>query len=66
MYLLRDVAYRGGVIDGSSTWVNQSGAPQASLDCDANRLVLLDRLESDDRESGETFRSSEDQVMVAR
>ncbi len=38
-----------------STWVNQSGAPQASLDLDANRLVLLDRLESDEPEK--TFRS---------
>ncbi len=26
-----------------STWVDQSGSPQASLDMDANRLVLLDR-----------------------
>ena len=37
----------------SSAWVDQSGAPQASLDLDANRLVLLDRLESDDPENGE-------------
>lgn len=36
-----------------SAWVDQSGAPQASLDVDANRLVLLDRLESDDPENGE-------------
>jgi hypothetical protein len=36
-----------------SAWVDQSGAPQASLDLDANRLVLLDRLESDEPESGE-------------
>lgn len=26
-----------------SAWVDQSGSPQASLDMDANRLVLLDR-----------------------
>jgi len=32
---------------------HKSGAPQASLDLDANRLVLLDRLESDNLESGE-------------
>jgi len=36
-----------------SAWVDQSGTPQASLDLDANRLVLLDRLESDNPESGE-------------
>jgi single-strand DNA-binding protein len=36
-----------------SAWVDQSGAPQASLDLDANRLVLLDRLESDEPENGE-------------
>ncbi len=27
----------------SSAWVDQSGAPQTSLDVDASRLVLLDR-----------------------
>ena len=26
-----------------SAWVDQTGAPQASLDMDANRLILLDR-----------------------
>jgi hypothetical protein len=31
-----------------SAWVDQSGAPQASLDLDANRLVLLDRTENGD------------------
>jgi single-strand DNA-binding protein len=36
-----------------SAWIDQSGAPQASLDLDVNRLVLLDRLESDEPESGE-------------
>jgi single-strand DNA-binding protein len=36
-----------------SAWIDQSGSPQASLDVDANRLVLLDRMESDDPESGE-------------
>ncbi len=36
-----------------SAWIDQSGAPQASLDVDANRLVLLDRPESDDPENGE-------------
>ncbi|MCA0453948.1 MAG: single-stranded DNA-binding protein [Chloroflexi bacterium] len=34
-----------------SAWTDQSGAPQASLDIDANRLVLLDRVESDDSAS---------------
>ena len=34
-----------------SAWTDQSGTPQSSLDIDANRLVLLDRLESDDTES---------------
>ncbi len=34
-----------------SAWMDQSGAPQASIDLDANRLVLLDRVESDDTES---------------
>ncbi|MBA3870469.1 MAG: single-stranded DNA-binding protein [Anaerolineae bacterium] len=33
-----------------SAWTDQSGTPQSSLDLDANRLVLLDRLESDDTE----------------
>ena len=36
-----------------SAWTDQSGAPQASLDIDANRLVLLDRPESDEPEHGE-------------
>jgi len=31
-----------------SAWVDQSGNPQASLDVDANRLVLLDRLDNGD------------------
>ena len=33
-----------------SAWTDQSGAAQASMDLDANRLVLLDRPESDDSE----------------
>jgi single-strand DNA-binding protein len=36
-----------------SAWTDQSGTPQASIDLDANRLVLLDRIESDEPESGE-------------
>ena len=36
-----------------SAWVDQSGTPQARLDLDANRLVLLDRLESGEPENGE-------------
>ncbi len=30
-----------------SAWIDQSGTPQASLDIDASRLVLLDRVEQD-------------------
>jgi hypothetical protein len=33
--------------------VTQSGTPQPSLDVDAIRLVLLDRLENDEPENGE-------------
>ena len=29
-------------------WIDQSGNPQASVDLDANRLVLLDRVENGD------------------
>lgn len=36
-----------------TTWVNPNGAPRASLDLCAKRLVLLVRLESDDPENGE-------------
>ena len=36
-----------------SAWVDQTGTAQASLDIDANRLVLLDRLERDEPESSE-------------
>ena len=31
-----------------SAWVDQSGSPQASIDIDANRLILLDRVENGD------------------
>jgi single-strand DNA-binding protein len=31
-----------------SAWVDQSGTPQVSLDMDANRLVLLDRVEQEE------------------
>ena len=31
-----------------SAWMDQSGSPQASIDIDANRLVLLDRVENGD------------------
>ena len=30
-----------------SAWVDQSGSPQASIDIDANRLILLDRVNGD-------------------
>ena len=33
-----------------SAWVDQSGTAQASVDLDANRLVLLDRIENGDSE----------------
>ncbi len=29
-----------------SAWIDQSGNPQASVDLDANRLILLDRVEN--------------------
>jgi single-strand DNA-binding protein len=31
-----------------SAWTDQTGSPQASIDIDANRLVLLDRLDNGD------------------
>lgn len=31
-----------------SAWMDQSGSPQASIDIDANRLILLDRVENGD------------------
>ena len=31
-----------------SAWIDQGGNPQASVDLDANRLVLLDRVENGD------------------
>ena len=31
-----------------SAWLDQNGTPQASIDIDANRLVLLDRVENGD------------------
>jgi single-strand DNA-binding protein len=31
-----------------SAWIDQSGSAQASVDLDANRLVLLDRVENGD------------------
>lgn len=33
-----------------SAWISQDGTPQASIDIDANRLILLDRLERDENE----------------
>ena len=41
-----------------SAWIDQSGTPQASLDMDANRLVLLDRAENGDNGHSE----SEEQI----
>lgn len=34
-----------------SAWVDQSGSPQVSLDLDANRLVLLDRNNSESEDT---------------
>ena len=31
-----------------SAWIDQSGSPQASVDLDANRLILLDRVNGND------------------
>jgi single-strand DNA-binding protein len=53
---LADVAvqyiHKGSLLQVSSVrpsaWVDQSGTPQVSLDMDANRLVLLDRVEQED------------------
>jgi single-strand DNA-binding protein len=57
---LADVAaqyvHKGSLVQASaewlrpSAWVDQSGTPQASIDMDANRLVLLDRVENGDSE----------------
>nr|WP_281721326.1 single-stranded DNA-binding protein [Nitrosomonas nitrosa] len=33
-----------------SAWISQDGTPQASIDIDANRLILLDRVENGDSE----------------
>jgi len=40
-----------------SAWIDQGGNAQASVDLDANRLVLLDRVENGDSDD-----SSEDQI----
>ena len=40
-----------------SAWIDQSGTAQASVDLDANRLVLLDRVEN-----GESDDTSEEQI----
>ena len=31
----------------SSAWISRDGSPQASIDIDANRLILLDRVNGD-------------------
>jgi single-strand DNA-binding protein len=36
-----------------SAWVDQSGSPQASIDIDANRLILLDRVNGDSDQTSE-------------
>jgi single stranded DNA-binding protein len=48
---------RGGIVQvtGSwlrpSAWVDQNGNPQASLDMDVDRLILLERVENGDTEA---------------
>ena len=34
-----------------SAWLDKSGTPQASVDLDANRLILLDRVENGDSDN---------------
>jgi len=54
---------RGGIVQvtGSwlrpSAWVDQNGNPQASLDMDVDRLILLERVEN-----GETEANPEEQI----
>src|SRR5262245_57284558 len=59
---LADVAtqyvHKGSLVQVTTEWLrlsawldDQSGTPYASADVDASRLVLLDRLESDEPES---------------
>jgi single-strand DNA-binding protein len=54
---------RGGIVQvtGSwlrpSAWVDQNGNPQASLDMDVDRLILLERVEN-----GETEDTPEEQI----
>lgn len=65
---LADVAQqyvrKGGLVQVTTewlrpnAWLDQNSNPQASIDLTANRLVLLDRLESDEPESGERRRYS--------
>ncbi len=43
-----------------SAWLDQSGTPQASIDIDANRLVLLDRVENGDYGHDEAETESSD------
>ncbi|MBE2270602.1 MAG: single-stranded DNA-binding protein, partial [Anaerolinea sp.] len=52
--------HTGSLIQASATWlrpsawIDQTGTPQPSLDMDANRLVLLDRVENGDNGHSET------------
>ncbi|MEQ8673792.1 MAG: single-stranded DNA-binding protein [Aggregatilineales bacterium] len=51
-----DFVHKGSMIQVTtewlrpSAWIDQSGNPQASIDIDANRLVLLDRVDSEETE----------------
>ncbi|MEO8613265.1 MAG: hypothetical protein ABI690_35570 [Chloroflexota bacterium] len=58
---LADVAVKyvrkGGMVQvstewlNSSAWIEQNGAPRSSLDLDASRLILLDRVEANEHET---------------
>jgi single stranded DNA-binding protein len=36
-----------------SAWISRDGSPQASIDIDANRLILLDRVNGDSEQTSE-------------
>jgi single-strand DNA-binding protein len=43
-----------------SAWISRDGSPQASIDIDANRLILLDRLTEGQFENGDNADSTQD------
>lgn len=60
---LADVAakyiYKGSIVQFNtewlrpSGWIDQNGAPHSSLDLDANRITLLDRVETNEQQQEE-------------